>query len=273
MEKTIEKQTTIFTKYMDIFTEKLPAIVFAIVIIAIGILIAKLVKRFLNRILTKYKSSIGVVTFMINFVQVTIIIIAFMQAMSILGVNTTSFVAVLGAAGFSIGLAFKEVLSNLGSCLIILFFKPFEIGDFINCQGNEGTVMEILMFSTSLKTNDNKLIVMPNFQLTSNPVINYTAQNKRRIDFVFNVEYDTNVKSLYEISNRLFDQEDRILSSPKPLIGVESMNNNVIKFIARPWAKTEDYWDVYYKLMEEFKYEFDQHGIKFSRINLVHPTN
>ena len=248
MEKTIEKQTTIFTKYIDIFTEKLPAIVFAIVIIAIGILIAKLVKRFLNRILTKYKSSIGVVTFMINFVQVTIIIIAFMQAMSILGVNTTSFVAVLGAAGFS-------------------------IGDFINCQGNEGTVMEILMFSTSLKTNDNKLIVMPNFQLTSNPVINYTAQNKRRIDFVFNVEYDTNVKTLYEISNRLFDQEERILSSPKPLIGVESMNNNVIKFIARPWAKTEDYWDVYYKLMEEFKYEFDQHGIKFSRINLVHPTN
>ena len=133
--------------------------------------------------------------------------------------------------------------------------------------------MEILMFSTSLKTNDNKLIVMPNFQLTSNPVINYTAQRKRRIDFVFNVEYDTNVKVLYEISNRLFDQEDRILSSPKPLIGVESMNNNVIKFIARPWVKTEDYWDVYYKLMEEFKYEFDQHGIKFSRINLVHPTN
>ena len=133
--------------------------------------------------------------------------------------------------------------------------------------------MEILMFSTSLKTNDNKLIVMPNFQLTSNPVINYTAQNKRRIDFVFNVEYDTNVKSLYEISNRLFDQEERILSSPKYLIGVESMNNNVIKFIARPWVKTEDYWDVYYKLMEEFKYEFDQHGIKFSRINLVHPTN
>ena len=273
MEKTIEKQTTIFTKYIDIFTEKLPAIVFAIVIIAIGILIAKLVKRCLNRIRTKYKSSIGVVTLMINFVQVTIIIIAFMQAMSILGVNTTSFVAVLGAAGFSIGLAFKEVLSNLGSCLIILIFKPFEIGDFINCQDNEGTVMEILMFSTSLKTNENKLIVMPNFQLTSNPVINYTAQNKRRIDFVFNVEYDTNVKVLYEISNRLFDQEDRILSSPKPLIGVESMNNNVIKFIARPWAKTEDYWDVYYKLMEEFKYEFDQHGIKFSRINLVHPTN
>ena len=266
MEKTIEKQTTIFTKYIDIFTEKLPAILFAIVIIAIGILIAKLVKRFLNRILTKYKSSIGVVTFMINFVQVTIIIIAFMQAMSVLGVNTTSFVAVLGAAGFSIGLAFKEVLSNLGSCLIILFFKPFEIGDFINCQDNEGTVMEILMFSTSLKTNDNKLIVMPNFQLTSNPVINYTAQKKRRIDFVFNVEYDTNVKVLYEISNR-------ILSSPKPLIGVESMNNNIIKFIAKPWVKTEDYWSVYYKLMEEFKHEFDQHGIKFSRINLVHPTN
>ena len=113
MEETIEKQTTIFSKYIDIFTDKLPAIVFAIIIIVIGVIIAKLVKRFLNKILTKYKSSIGMVTFMINFVQVTIIIIAFMQAMSILGVNTTSFVAVLGAAGFSIGLAFKEVLSNL----------------------------------------------------------------------------------------------------------------------------------------------------------------
>lgn len=273
MGETIEKQTTIFSKYMDLFMIKLPSIIFAAIVVIIGIIIAKLVKRILNRLLSKYKSSVGIVTFMINFVQVTIIIIAFMQAQSIMGVNTASFAAVLGAAGFSIGLAFKEVLSNLGSCLIILFFKPFEIGDYINCEGNEGNVVEIQMFSTTLKTTDNKLIILPNFQVTSNPVINYTAQNKRRIDFVFNVEYDTNVKVLYEISNRLFENETRVLSSPKPLIGVDSMNNNIIRFIAKPWVKTDDYWDVYYKLMEEFKHEFDQHGIKFSRVNAVQPPS
>ena len=105
--------------------------------------------------------------------------------------------------------------------------------------------------------------------ITSNPVINYTSQDRRRIDFAFNFEYDTDVKKLYEIADSLFGQESRILKSPAPLLGVDSMENNMIRFIARPWVKTDDYWDVYYKLMEEFKHEFDSNNIKLSRINII----
>ncbi len=316
MEESIQKQTTIFARYVDMFMEKLPSLIIAIITVIIGVIIAKVVKRMLTRFLKKYKSSVGLVSFFINLSQVTIIITACMQALSGLGVNTTSFAAVLGAAGFSIGLvglvsffinlsqvtiiitacmqalsglgvnttsfaavlgaagfsiglAFKEVLANLGSCMIILFFKPFDIGDYIMCEGTEGTVYEIQMFSTTLKTNDNKLIIVPNTQVTTNPVINFTAQEKRRIDYVFNVEYDTDVKKLYEIANKLFDSDPSILNSPKPLIGVESMDNNIIRFVAKPWVSTKDYWDTYYRLMEAFKHEFDINGIELSRVHIV----
>ncbi|MEG0250938.1 MAG: mechanosensitive ion channel [Peptostreptococcus sp.] len=269
MEESIEKQTTIFNKSLDAFMDKLPSFIIAILTILIGVLIARMVKKALTKMLYKYKSSVGIISFLINLAQVLIIMIAFIQALGGLGVNTTSFAAILGAAGFSIGLAFKEVLANLGSSMIILFFKPFEIGDYILCEDVEGSVFEIQMFSTTLKTVDNKLIIVPNSMITSNPVINYTSQDRRRIDFAFNVEYDTDVKKLYEIAERLFEEETRILMAPAPLLGVDSMDNNMIKFIARPWVKTDDYWDVYYKLMEEFKHEFDTNDIKLSQVNII----
>ncbi|WP_437131344.1 mechanosensitive ion channel family protein [Peptostreptococcus russellii] len=269
MEESIEKQTTIFNRSVDAFFDKLPSFVIALVTILIGVIIAKMVKKALTRMLYKYKSSVGIISFLINLSQVLIIMVAFIQALGGLGVNTTSFAAILGAAGFSIGLAFKEVLANFGSSMIILFFKPFDVGDYILCDNVEGSVFEIQMFSTTLKTVDNKLIIVPNSMITSNPVINYTSQDRRRIDFAFNFEYDTDVKKLYEIADSLFGQESRILKSPAPLLGVDSMENNMIRFIARPWVKTDDYWDVYYKLMEEFKHEFDSNNIKLSRINII----
>ena len=269
MEQSIEKQTTIFNRYMEGFMDKIPALIVALITIIIGVIIAKIVKKILNKLLYKYKSSTGLISFLINFIQVVIMIIAFMQAMSGLGVNTTSFAAILGAAGFSIGLAFKEVISNLGSCMIILFFKPFDIGDYIQCDSIEGTVYEIQMFSTTLKTNDNKLVILPNSLITTNAITNFTAQEKRRIDFIFNVEYDTDVKKMYDIAHKLFDANEKVLKSPKPLIGVESMDNNIIKFVAKPWVKTEDYWSTYYNLIEEFKEEFDENGIVLTRINMI----
>ncbi len=273
MEQSIIKQTSIFGKYMQFFSEKLPSIAVAAATLIIGVLLAKFVKKVLTKVLFKYKSSIGIISFLIHFIQAVIIILACMQALGGLGINTNSLLAIIGAAGFSIGFAFKEILSNLGSSMIILFFKPFEIGDYIKCVDVEGTVGEIQLFSTTLKTVDNKLIVVPNFQLTSNSVINYTAQNMRRIDFVFNVEYDTDIKVLYEIVNRVFDSEKRVLKTPEPLVGVDSMNNNIIKFIAKPWVKTDDYWKVYYELMERFKNEFDSNSIRFSRVNIVGSIN
>lgn len=273
MENTIEKQTTILGMYSEKLTAMLPEIIFSLILFIVSLFVAKLVKMILTRLLDKYKTSIGLVSLIINFVQVTIILVGIMQSLAVLGVNTASFAAILGVAGFSIGLAFKEVLANLGSCLIILFFKPFQLGDYIKCEATEGTVTEINMFSTVLTTVDNKLITLPNSQITSSPVINYTAQNKRRMDFIFNVEYDTDIQVLYEIANRLFSEEKRILDNPAPLIGVDSMNNKIIRFIAKPWVNTGDYWQVYYKLMEEFKNEFDQKNIKLASGFVINNLN
>lgn len=273
MENTIEKQTTILGMYSEKLTAMLPEIIFSLILFIVSLFVAKLVKMILTRLLDKYKTSIGLVSLIINFVQVTIILVGIMQSLAVLGVNTASFAAILGAAGFSIGLAFKEVLANLGSCFIILFFKPFQLGDYIKCEATEGTVTEINMFSTVLTTVDNKLITLPNSQITSSPVINYTAQNKRRMDFIFNVEYDTDIQVLYEIANRLFSEEKRILDNPAPLIGVDSMNNKIIRFIAKPWVNTGDYWQVYYKLMEEFKNEFDQKNIKLASGFVINNLN
>lgn len=273
MENTIEKQTTILGMYSEKLTAMLPEIIFSLILFIVSLFVAKLVKMILTRLLDNYKTSIGLVSLIINFVQVTIILVGIMQSLAVLGVNTASFAAILGAAGFSIGLAFKEVLANLGSCLIILFFKPFQLGDYIKCEATEGTVTEINMFSTVLTTVDNKLITLPNSQITSSPVINYTAQNKRRMDFIFNVEYDTDIQVLYEIVNRLFSEEKRILDNPAPLIGVDSMNNKIIRFIAKPWVNTGDYWQVYYKLMEEFKNEFDQKNIKLASGFVINNLN
>lgn len=273
MENTIEKQTTILGMYSEKLTAMLPEIIFSLILFIVSLFVAKLVKMILTRLLDKYKTSIGLVSLIINFVQVTIILVGIMQSLAVLGVNTASFAAILGAAGFSIGLAFKEVLANLGSCLIILFFKPFQLGDYIKCEATEGTVTEINMFSTVLTTVDNKLITLPNSQITSSPVINYTAQNKRRMDFIFNVEYDTDIQVLYEIVNRLFSEEKRILDNPAPLIGVDSMNNKIIRFIAKPWVNTGDYWQVYYKLMEEFKNEFDKKNIKLASGFVINNLN
>lgn len=272
MEETIEKQTNILTKYADYFYDKLPDVVMAIIILIIGYLVAKSIKKLLNRTLAKYKTSIGMVGFMINFTQSFIILIAVLQALSSLGVNTASFTAILGAAGFSIGFAFKEVISNLGSSMIILFFKPFVIGDYIRCGEFEGTVQEIQMFFTIIKTVDNKHIIIPNFNITSNPVINHTSQHIRRIDFVFNVSSTANVNLLYSIANDIFKNEDKVLKDPEPLIAIDSMNHNMIKFIAKPWVITEDYWDMYYLLMEKFKRRFDEEGIEMAKVNVITPV-
>lgn len=269
MEETIEKQTSLFNKYVSMFVDKIPEIIVAIIILVIGIAVAKISKRLLSKMLDKYKSSIGVVSFCINSVQVIIVAIAVIQALSALGVNTTSFAAVIGAAGLSIGFAFKEIISNLGASMMILFFKPFLLGDYISCNDIEGSVYSMQMVSTTLKTVDNKLIIMPNYQLVTNPVINYTNQINRRIDLAFNVEFETDLKMLYKIAQEIFDSDSRILKDPKPLIGVDSVDNNIVKFVAKPWVKTDDYWDVYYDVMEKFKHQFEENKVKLVRLNVV----
>ena len=257
--------------FLDTSIEKIPSLIYAIIFFLIGLIIAKICRRAVSKVLKKYTSGKGFTNFIVYGVYISIIVVSTLNSLEMIGIKTTSVVTVVGAAGFSIGLAFKEVLSNLASGFLILFFQPFKIGDYIQTSDTnvEGTVHDIQIFSTILKTVDNKTIIIPNFQITSNNIINYTNQNIRRIDFSFIVDYNTNIGVLKSIVEEIFEKDSRVLSDPKPLIGINSMGNNSMEFISKPWVKTEDYWDVYYELMEKIKEKFDENGIVLPQVNVV----
>lgn len=247
---------------IDDFNRKSQSIVYAIIVLIIGLYISKIVKKLVSKFLFKYNIGKGVTNFIVYGIYIAMISVVTLTCLEIIGVKTTSVVAVLGAAGFSIGLAFKEILSNLGSGMIILFFKPFNIGDYIQGSGVEGFVSDIQVFSTVLKTPDNKTIIVPNLQLTSNNIVNYTHQEKRRIDFSYIVSYDSDVDLVKKVLNDIFEEEKRILKEPKPIIGIYSIENNTVNIVARPWVKTDDYWDVYFDIMERVKKQFDLNKIE-----------
>lgn len=247
---------------IDDFNRKSQSIIYAIIVLIIGLYISKIVKKLVSKFLFKYNIGKGVTNFIVYGIYISMISVVTLTCLEIIGVKTTSVVAVLGAAGFSIGLAFKEILSNLGSGMIILFFKPFNIGDYIQGSGVEGFVSDIQVFSTVLKTPDNKTIIVPNLQLTSNNIVNYTHQEKRRIDFSYIVSYDSDIDLVKKILSDIFEEEKRILKEPKPIIGIYSIENNTVNIVARPWVKTDDYWDVYFDIMERVKKQFDLNKIE-----------
>ncbi|MGL5346401.1 MAG: mechanosensitive ion channel family protein [Peptostreptococcaceae bacterium] len=253
-EKAIES-------FVDNISEKAPDIVYAILLFSIGIYISRLVKRTIYKFLLKYNISKGITNFIVYGIYITMISMIVLTCLDKIGIKTTSVVAVLGAAGFSVGLAFKEILSNVGSGMIILFFRPFKIGDYIHGSGVEGTVEDIQIFSTVLKTPDNKTIIVPNFKLTSDNIVNYTHQEIRRIDFSYNIAYDSDIDLVKGLLHNIFKQELRILQDPKPIIGINAIGNNAVQIVGRPWVYTSDYWDVYFDTMEKVKKSFDQNNI------------
>ncbi|MGL5313634.1 MAG: mechanosensitive ion channel family protein [Peptostreptococcaceae bacterium] len=247
--------------FIDNLSQEVPNIIYGVLLLVVGIYISRLIKRAVYKCLLKYNISKGITNFIAYGIYIGMLSVIILNCLEMIGVKTTSVVAVMGAAGFSIGLAFKEILSNVGSGMIILFFRPFKIGDYIQGSGVEGSVEDIQIFSTILKTPDNKTIVVPNFKLTTDNIVNYTHQEIRRIDFSYNIAYESDIELVKGILNNIFKQENRILQDPKPIIGINSIGNNAIQIVGRPWVYTSDYWDVYFDVMEKVKKSFDQHNI------------
>ena len=239
-----------------------PNIIYAIFIFIIGLYICRWIKNLTKRFLMKLSADRAIINFIVYTIYTVCIISVTITCLGVAGIPTVSFVAVLSAAGFAIGLAFKETLSNVASGIIILFFKPFRVGDYISGSGVEGSVSDIHIFSTILNTPDNKTIVIPNFNLTSNNVINYTNQERRRIDLSFDVAYNTDIKKVKNIIERIFKEDSKILEEPTPIIGLNTLGDNSMQIVAKPWVRTEDYWDAYYELMEKTKQKFDENEIE-----------
>ena len=201
------------------------------------------------------------ISFASNAIYVAMMIAVIVASASNLGVNTTSFVAVFGAAGLAIGLALKDTLANVGAAVLIIFFRPFKVGDFIEVSGVMGTVKIINLFSTTLTTADNRSIIVPNGALIAGNIINYTGNETRRIDMMFDIDYKDDLKLAKSIIMEILSNHPKVLKEPAPLVAVGALAQNSVQLIARPWVKVEDYLSTMFEVTELIKLAFDTHHI------------
>lgn len=258
-------------KYSDIneFLVKIGTnILIAVTILIIGFWAVKLVVRALKKILRKSKTDESLVTFLSSLLTMVLKVLIVVTSITQLGVEMTSFVTILGAAGLAVGLAFSGTLSNFAGGVMILIFKPFKVGDFILTQNEQGTVKEIQIFNTYLHTSDNKIIILPNGPVANGNITNFTKAEKRRIDWLIGISYGDDLKVAKELISKFIEEDERILKDPVPFIGVEALTNNSVDISVRVWADTSDYWDVYYSINERVYREFEPAGLHLPHSNL-----
>ena len=254
---------SLFERLTDWSIEIGKSILGAILIYIIGRFIIKQINRLVSKILEKRKLEISVQTFLKSLLSLLLNLILAFAIIAKLGVETTSFAAILASAGVAIGMALSGNLSNFAGGLIILVFKPFKVGDYIDGQNASGTVKEIQIFHTILSTVDNKIIYVPNGSLSSNAIVNYSKQETRRAEWVFGVEYGEDFERVKAVLERIIAADERILQTPAPFIGLGSLSASSVDVKVRVWTKSSDYWDVVFD-MNRIVYEtFNKEGIGF----------
>jgi small conductance mechanosensitive channel len=242
--------------------ENLMKFIIAIAIFVIGKFFAKLISSATKKVLTHKKFDNTVISFITSLLYGLMVMVAFIAAISHLGFNTTSLVAIVGAAGLAIGLALQGSLSNFASGILLISLKPFKAGDFIEIAGTAGIVEEVHVFSTQLRTGDNKTVIIPNGGITNGTITNYSAKPTRRIDLVIGVGYSADLKLTKKILKDVVSRHDLVLKEPAITIGVSALADSSVNFIVRPWVKTADYWPVHFDLLEAIKMALDDAGIE-----------
>ena len=233
----------------------------AIAIVVIGRIAANLVRTAIGSAMRRGKIDETLVRFAMNLAYIAMQAVIIIAALGALGVPTTSLVAVFGAASLSIGLALKGSLSNFAAGVLLVFFKPFKVGDFIESAGTAGIVEEITMFTTVLKTPSNEKVVVPNGKLSGDNIKNFSAYDQRRIDLVIGVGYDDDLGRVRDTLTSIIESDERILKDPEPFIGVLELADSSVNFAVRPWVKSSDYWQTSCDLRETIKVRFDEVGI------------
>lgn len=241
----------------------LPKIALAIGVIVVGFWAIKRIVGLLDRRFEKQGLDPTLRPFIRSLLGVGLKIAVVISAIGILGVETTSFVAMLGAAGLAIGLALKDSLSNFAGGALLLFFRPFKVGDYIDAQGFNGTVAEVQMFHTVLKTPDNKTIIIPNGPLYNGAMTNYSTERNRRLDLTFGISYSDDIDRARSVIQAIVSAESRIHKEPAPVILVKELGDNSVNFVLRAWTAGDDYWDLYFQVTEQVKKNFDKVGISF----------
>jgi len=236
-------------------------IIAAIAIFVIGRFIAKLIVKAVKRVMTKAKVEDTLRDFLGNIIQTVLMVVIVIAALEQLGVNTTSVLAVFAAAGLAIGLAFKDSLSNFSAGIMLILFKPFKLGDFVEAAGTAGVVEHIRIFNTVMRTGDNREITVPNSHIYSGVITNFSARETRRIDLVIGIGYDDNIGQAKSIIESIIKNDSRILVDPAPTIMVLELGESSIDIAVRPWVKSDDYWSARADLLQAIKENFDAEGI------------
>ncbi|QDT25146.1 mechanosensitive ion channel family protein [Gimesia panareensis] len=235
-------------------------LVVALAVLLIGKWIANILSRFCNRLMKQAKVDETLARFLSNIIYSLLLVIVILAALSELGIDTTSLAAVLAAAGFAVGMAFQGTLSNFASGVMLILFKPFRVGDYIEAGGTAGIVEEIQIFTTSLRTGDNIAIVVPNGQITGGTIRNFSIKENRRIDLVVGCGYDDDLKAVKAFLEELVHGDGRILEDPEPVVAVSELADSSVNFVVRPWVKNADYWATRWDLTERIKLGFDERG-------------
>jgi small conductance mechanosensitive channel len=252
----------VYTKLVEFATTYGIKVIGAIVILIVGRIVASIVRGLVTKLLRKMKADESIVTFVRSFAYVMVITFAVIAALAKFGVQTASFVAILGAAGFAIGFALQGSLSSFAAGILILVFKPFRVGDFIDAAGVAGTVKEIRLFNSVMATPDNIKVIVPNSKIYGDVIKNITGFDTRRIDMVFGIGYSSSIPKAIEILMGIMKADERVLSDPAPVVAVAELADSSVNLVTRPWVKKEDYWDVKFDITKKAKEAFDEAGIE-----------
>lgn len=249
-------------KAYDLILDFGPRLIGAILIYIIGGWIIKLILKSLKRFMEKASYEESLKKFLINLLKWTLKVMLIVVILGVVGIETTSFAAILAAAGLAVGLALQGSLANFAGGVLIMIFKPFKIGDLIEAQGEIGVVKEIEIFTTKLTGLSNKEIIIPNGTLSNGNIVNYTVTGTRRVDLVFGVHYDSDIKQTKDVLLEVLKSHPLVIESPEPTVNVLELADSSVNFAVRPWCKSEDYWTVYFGVMENTKIALDKAGIE-----------
>ncbi|MDH3550245.1 MAG: mechanosensitive ion channel [Gammaproteobacteria bacterium] len=235
----------------------------AIAIFYVGKLVVSLIVRGMRKVMRRQEVDQTLETFVCNLVRIILMVVVIIAAIGQIGIQTTSFIAIFGAAGLAVGLALQGSLSNFAAGVLIVLFRPYKVGDFVEAAGIAGVVEQVQILTTILKTGDNKQIIVPNGQIMDSIITNYSANDKRRVDMVVGVSYDDDLDKVRSTIEELVAADERILAEPACTIAVSALADSSVNFVVRPWVNTADYWGVMFDLTEAIKKRFDKEGISF----------
>jgi small conductance mechanosensitive channel len=252
---------TIIPRLQELVTFYGLKVIAAIVIFVVGRWVAQLLRNILEKVMRRGKVDETLISFAGHLAYIFLITVIVIAALNQLGIQTTSFIAIIGAAGLAVGLALQGSLANFAAGVLMIIFRPFNVGDYVEAGGTAGTINEITVFTTNMTTPDNRVIIIPNAKIMGDNIVNYSAKEIRRMDLVFGVSYGDDLQKVKDVLNDVLTAENRVLKDPAPMIGVLELADSSVNFAVRPWVKTGEYWPLFFDLKERIKRRFDEEGI------------